>query len=205
MQKTNPKQPVHISTTSRFNYYRGGGGRHYQRDMDGSFKKQLSDLGLEIKQMLGDGNCLFRSFADQLDNDPARHLKYRKASVKYMRKFSADFSEFLSEEDLAEDFEQYLNRMSESGQYGGHLQIQALSRSINLKLFVHELDKPPFIVTNNKGKSTNSLIINLAYYPGRRHYESIMSINVPEFVGNDIITHDKKLTQEKVNLKKGLF
>jgi hypothetical protein len=41
------------------------------------FKEQLSPLCLKVKEMDGDGNCLFRSVADQIDGDESLHATYR--------------------------------------------------------------------------------------------------------------------------------
>lgn len=40
--------------------------------------------GFEIKKMDGDGNCLFRSVADQLFGDQERHAQVRKDCMDYM-------------------------------------------------------------------------------------------------------------------------
>jgi OTU domain-containing protein 3 len=36
------------------------------------FKRKLESIGLVVKQVGGDGNCLFRSVADQLDGDQSK-------------------------------------------------------------------------------------------------------------------------------------
>eukprot|EP00117_Sycon_ciliatum_P050167 scpid98756/ scgid5673/ OTU domain-containing protein 3 len=43
-----------------------------------SFANQLQAKGLKIKDVPGDGNCLFRALADQLDGDMARHDQHRR-------------------------------------------------------------------------------------------------------------------------------
>jgi hypothetical protein len=41
------------------------------------FKVQLRQYGLKVVEMGGDGNCLFRSIADQLEGNEKLHRKYR--------------------------------------------------------------------------------------------------------------------------------
>ncbi len=41
------------------------------------FSEQLAGLGLCIKEVAGDGNCLFRSISDQLEGNEGRHGYYR--------------------------------------------------------------------------------------------------------------------------------
>eukprot|EP00117_Sycon_ciliatum_P036259 scpid97783/ scgid5673/ OTU domain-containing protein 3 len=49
-----------------------------------SFANQLQAKGLKIKDVPGDGNCLFRALADQLDGDMARHDQHRQETVHNM-------------------------------------------------------------------------------------------------------------------------
>lgn len=51
-----------------------------KNDME-NFQKQLLQFGLKIKIVKGDGNCLFRSFSDQLDGNENNHVKYRTLIV----------------------------------------------------------------------------------------------------------------------------
>ena len=46
------------------------------------------EKGFEIKRMLGDGNCLFRSVADQLFGDQERHAQVRRDCMAYSNSFS---------------------------------------------------------------------------------------------------------------------
>lgn len=41
------------------------------------FDKQIKELGIELRDVGGDGNCLFRSVADQVDGDESLHRIYR--------------------------------------------------------------------------------------------------------------------------------
>ena len=48
----------------------------YREDME-KFKKQLEPNCLKVYEIEGDGNCLFRAIADQLDGDQSQHDQYR--------------------------------------------------------------------------------------------------------------------------------
>ena len=87
-------------------------------DDDGDFgskqlDRQLSCLGFYAKEIIGDGNCLFRSFSDQIFGDPCRHLEIRQEVVKYMKHFRSEFEVFIEE-----DWDKYINRMIQDGIYG---------------------------------------------------------------------------------------
>ena len=48
----------------------------YADDME-KFKLQLAPNCLKVFEIEGDGNCMFRAIADQLDGDQNQHYQYR--------------------------------------------------------------------------------------------------------------------------------
>lgn len=60
-----------------------------------AFAEQLYAIGLRLRKIEADGNCLFRSVADQIEGDPSKHMEYRNATVEYMRENPADFQPFI--------------------------------------------------------------------------------------------------------------
>lgn len=58
-------------------------------------KKKMAEYGLGIRQLDGDGACLFRAFADQVLSEEAKHPEVRKRCVDYMRENPADFAPFV--------------------------------------------------------------------------------------------------------------
>ncbi len=75
------------------------------------FIQQLAPLGLTIRTIASDGNCLFRSIADQLEGRQDLHMKYRTACTDYMNDHADEFAPFLPDEPLAT----YTKRMSKDG------------------------------------------------------------------------------------------
>jgi len=57
--------------------------------------KQLQPLGLIIKEVNGDGNCLFRSVSDQMDGGEHNHEFYRIKCVDYMLANADNYAPFL--------------------------------------------------------------------------------------------------------------
>lgn len=49
-----------------------------------AFKKEIAALRLTIKDVTGDGNCLFRSFADQVDGNETSHVFMRDEACAFM-------------------------------------------------------------------------------------------------------------------------
>ena len=72
-----------------------------EEDDDEEFKSlvaQLLPLRLALREIPGDGNCLFRAFSDQLYGEDARHAEIRADVVGYMRAHREDFEPFLVDE-----------------------------------------------------------------------------------------------------------
>ena len=69
-------------------------------------KRRLQFVGLQMKQIQGDGNCQFRACSDQLFGSEDRHAMVRESAVSYMRANSSQFSCFLVNDERA--FENYL-------------------------------------------------------------------------------------------------
>lgn len=99
----------------------------------------MKQHNLYIRDVKGDGNCLFRSIADIYDGDEDNHLNYRHVAVAYMRENPDDFAPFIDEETT---FNEYLKDMQKSSEWGGHLQIQALARALKVNIIIHMRDRP---------------------------------------------------------------
>jgi hypothetical protein len=70
--------------------------------------ERLNRLSLDMIQMLGDGNCQFRSLSNELFGSQDHHLEVRAQVVQHVRDHSEEFTPFLDE-----DFEPYV-RVSEA-------------------------------------------------------------------------------------------
>jgi hypothetical protein len=97
------------------------------------FADQLEKIGLAIRDIVGDGNCLFRALADQLEGSESSHLIYRKNVCEYMRRNRDEFEPFtaaLAEEILDEKrkkndsdskkmdlFEKYMQNLEQPGRW----------------------------------------------------------------------------------------
>lgn len=82
-QKKQHQQNQHDRRSSQQAYAKGrakGRGRQKGKheSEDAAFSLSLSTQGLFVKRMDGDGNCLFRSLADQLCGDEGEHPRVRR-------------------------------------------------------------------------------------------------------------------------------
>jgi hypothetical protein len=137
------------------------------------FETRLQSMGLIIKHVDGDGNCMFRSLADQLCGDQERHAEYRDRVCAYLEANEEYFALF-TEDD--EPVEEYILRMREDGEWGGHQELYAASRCFATDILVYQSDPsaPQLLLeTENRAKY---MLIRLSYH-GSCHYNSVMSVD----------------------------
>lgn len=75
--------------------------------------KILQEQGMIIKRITGDGNCLFRSFADQVEADQTQYDKYRQTTVLFMRQNVDFFAPFVADQE----YDEYLDEMAQGINY----------------------------------------------------------------------------------------
>lgn len=95
-------------------------------------------LGKRIVDVAGDGNCLFRALSDQIDGSPNNHAAFRQAIIGFLQQNRQDFEPFIEDDEPWND---YIRRMSKSGQWGGNIEIQAASLNWAVNITIHQLDQ----------------------------------------------------------------
>ncbi|KAL4482474.1 hypothetical protein ABPG72_001450 [Tetrahymena utriculariae] len=143
------------------------------------FNDEVSKYNLYIKDVQGDGSCLFRSVADQLEGDENMHMYYRKIAVNQLKKQEDFFKNFVY--DI--DFDQYLHEMNQLGAWGGNLEIQALSAALGHNFIIHLKGKPYLVIKGQAVKAIQKKTIHLAYHSEEdiaEHYSSIRNIGDEE-------------------------
>lgn len=102
-------------------------------------KKIFKTYKLSEKEIEPDGHCLFSAVADQLGQnsiplgghgEPA-YKTVRKAAAAYMLKHGDDFAPFLEE-----DLEGYAQKMRDTAEWGGQLELTALAKNYNTEIRV---------------------------------------------------------------------
>ncbi|XP_051961803.1 OTU domain-containing protein 3-like [Xyrauchen texanus] len=135
-----------------------------------SFSNQLQALGLKLREVPGDGNCLFRALGDQLEGHSRGHLHLRQETVLYMTTHRQDFEPFL-EDDVP--FAQHLSNLSEPCMFAGNDAIVAFARSQQVKVVIHQLNAPLWEINGTEKPSCREL--HIAYRYGD-HYDSVRKI-----------------------------
>ncbi|KAM9344042.1 OTU domain-containing protein 3 [Pholidichthys leucotaenia] len=135
-----------------------------------SFSNQLQALGLKLREVPGDGNCLFRALGDQLEGHSRDHLWLRQETVEYMKSHRQDFEPFV-EDDVP--FTQHLSNLSQPGTFAGNDAIVAFARSQQVKVVIHQLNTPLWEI--NGSEKALSRELHIAYRYGD-HYDSVRRI-----------------------------
>ncbi|XP_035236531.1 OTU domain-containing protein 3 [Anguilla anguilla] len=135
-----------------------------------SFTNQLQALGLKLREVPGDGNCLFRALGDQLEGHSRGHLRLRQETVQYMQAHRHDFEPFV-EDDVP--FTQHLANLSQPGTFAGNDAIVAFARSQQLRVVIHQLNAPLWEINGSEKPVCREL--HIAYRYGD-HYDSVRPV-----------------------------
>ncbi|CAF1274567.1 unnamed protein product [Adineta steineri] len=158
-----------------------------------AFNQQLRAFNLQLRDIVGDGNCLFRCFADQMDGDQHRHASYREKICDYMRNNREDFEPFI----VDQTFDAFVRSLSKDGTYGGNECIVAFSRLFDAKICIHQLNQPVWIVCFSDPPKHE---IHISYH-NYEHYSSVRSLgdqaSTSANIRQSMTTCDPSLINEK--------
>eukprot|EP00741_Cyanophora_paradoxa_P020258 tig00021238_g19552.t1 len=142
--------------------------KEHKQPRDNDLVKKLGDQvrlkGFRIVDVVGDGNCLFRSIADQLCGSQHRHAEYRKRIMDYIAARPDEYAPFMEDD---KSFEQYVGEMQEDGEWGGQLEIVAACNAYRVNVVIHQVDSPAWEIVNFERAPT----MHLAYF-SHEHYGS---------------------------------
>ncbi|VDK87404.1 unnamed protein product [Litomosoides sigmodontis] len=128
-------------------------------------RTQLGSFGLTVRDIPGDGNCLFRALGDQLDGHTGNHLKHRLDTVRYIVNHRGHFEPFI---DVP--FERYINDLSNPGTYAGQDALVAFARLHEVNIIIHQLNRPLWKIQGSEDNDAPEL--HLSYHNGE-HYSSV--------------------------------
>ena len=146
---------------------------------------QFREKGLVEKGIRPDGHCLFSAVADQLSQvgitinaesdvemkDDQRYKVVRKAAANYIERHPDDFVAWLDE-----PLDEYVEKIRETAEWGGHLELLALANTYNVEICVLQDGVAQNIEPGSKGGKEPEKIW-LAYYRHNfglgEHYNSL--------------------------------
>ncbi|XP_018020033.1 OTU domain-containing protein 3 [Hyalella azteca] len=167
----NSKHSGSSSSGSSSGSGKGSSGSNNAVPVYASLKQQLAMLGLAMREIPGDGNCLFGALADQVDGSRATHFKHRKEIVAYMQNNRMHFEPFV-EDDVS--FHDHLRRLSEAGTFGGNECIVAFARLHNVMVVIHQLNTALWTICGSEDSESdpNLYEVHISYHNGD-HYNSV--------------------------------
>lgn len=158
-----------------------------RRDCEGQFMKLMKAMtsaakskNYTIHNVVPDGNCMFAAIVDQLElnNDYSFSSKsLRQACVEHLRSNpeSEDGTHFEMFMD-GESWSDYLNRMSQEGQWGDHLMLQAISQVTKRNIEVlHGGENEEITKINTPQAKEGQASLHLGHV-GEFHYVSLREI-----------------------------
>lgn len=133
------------------------------------FAAQLERLGLQLRDITGDGNCCFRALSDQMYGNESAHVEFRKRVCQYMRNNRDEFEPFVAaliDDDEEEEqqqsngggeivnrikrstflnkkldaFEKYIKNLEQPGTYADNGCLVAFARLYQVNINIHQLN-----------------------------------------------------------------
>lgn len=155
-----------------------GASQRTQLEKEEKLNVALAILGLKVKKMRDDGNCLFRALADQIWGDASRHAELRETACAELMLNRAHFEPYMNE-----DFDVYVATMSCDGTYATQLEIQAFANVFGKQILLYSDEGAsegviePIVITSASG-GWKPPPVRLTYERGN-HYNSIVEIDAP--------------------------
>ncbi|KAK2149065.1 hypothetical protein LSH36_469g01050 [Paralvinella palmiformis] len=154
------------------------GARHVETQ---KLKAMLSERGLAIYDIPSDGNCLYAAVADQLSRYSVKTTveSLRVQAANYMRQHQDDLLPFLSKQDTGEpytpdEYLEYCDRVEHTSEWGGQLELQALSTVLEHPIEVVQADAPPIMIGEDHLREKLILSYHHHMYGLGEHYNSVV-------------------------------
>ncbi|KAK5846917.1 OVARIAN TUMOR DOMAIN-containing deubiquitinating enzyme 12-like [Gossypium arboreum] len=138
--------------------------------------ERLQVYNLVELKVEGDGNCQFRALSDQVYRTPEHHEFVRRQVVDQLKSCPDIYEGYVP---MA--YSDYLEKMSESGEWGDHVTLQAAADSYGVKIFVITSFKDTCYIEILPNVQKSKRVIFLSFW-AEVHYNSIYPFgDVPAF------------------------
>ena len=142
------------------------------------FKILLFQNNLVLREVLGDGNCMFRAVSDQVYGTDEHHQIIREKCMDYLVIFRKYFEPYIDE-----DFDDYIKEKRKNKTWGDDVELEALSEIYNRPIEIYKDSNKPIKTFHEKiyeqdDKDNNNYSITpirLSYHK-KNHYNSIVPI-----------------------------
>lgn len=148
------------------------------RDVENAqIMERLAPLNLEIVQVAADGHCLYRAVAAHLTDQSFTSVRALCAAT--LQAHADDFSPFCEYTETAPDFDAYVNQVRSSAEWGGHLELRALSMALSKQVHVYSAQSPTALIIGQDHVQDDETPIRLSYhlhyYALGEHYNQVVA------------------------------
>ena len=151
-------------------------GGALDRSQLATFAGSLRANGFTLKEVDRDGNCFFRSLADQLEEQEHNYDEYRQKVMSYMEAHPDNYCPFLTfgegDEEDDKDFEEYTARMRRDGEWAGQPELLAAAQALGVDIVVHQFEMPSYRISCEQ---PSARCIHVSYHDGE-HYNSVHAL-----------------------------
>ncbi|KIW61321.1 hypothetical protein PV05_01456 [Exophiala xenobiotica] len=149
-----------------------------------TMKKQMETRGLVETMIRPDGHCLFSACAHSMspeqvpqsgpNKEPYQNVRY--AAAEFMAAHPDDFSAFMEE-----PLESYVKKIRDTAEWGGQLELQAISRAYSININVLQADGRVEKISCGTEKGADTSDVWLAYYRHSfglgEHYNALKKVD----------------------------
>lgn len=121
-----------------------------------------------VREQARDGNCLFRSFSDQVYGTPDHHALLRNRCSQYL-----DLERNYFEQFVAEPFDAFLLRIQREGEWGDDVEIEALSEIFDCSVQIYASHSHTLMRTFHETCDAKWGHPVRLQYEGHSHYNSL--------------------------------
>ncbi|CAC5357542.1 OTUD6 [Mytilus coruscus] len=154
------------------------GARHIEFER---IKSILKTKNLQIFEIPSDGNCLYTAISHQVPNETYETL--RRKTAQYMRENPDEFLPFLTKENgdsyNEDDFETFLQKTAETAEWGGQLEVKAMSSVLHHPIEIIQGEGPLIKIGEEFGAESLTVCYHRHAFGLGEHYNSVETY-VPE-------------------------
>lgn len=135
--------------------------------------KVLDPKGLRVQEVQSDGHCLYRSVSLGLGEGENSFANVRSLVASHLRTHIADFMPF-TESSNEEEYEQYCSNVECSAEWGGDLEVRALSQALRRPVEVYRAYEGLLVFGEEEGGSPLRLSYHKDFYALGEHYNAVV-------------------------------
>eukprot|EP00752_Nemacystus_decipiens_P006777 g6086.t1 len=142
---------------------------------------QVAPRGCRVSEIKADGHCLYRAVAEQLGLTGRReglteesYPEMRKEAARQLRSSPSEYLPFLHGLNEGEEFDLYCESVEGSAEWGGQVELQALSAALEVPMEVFSAMSPPLLLGQEYDGAPLLLTYHEHYYALGAHYNSVV-------------------------------